>query len=155
MPYSKLLKGRYSANSWEYLVTAVCDHRRRIFAIPAHAEAFGQEIRRIETDGDVEWLAWVIMPDHFHALLRLVGERSLSNAMRLLKGRTARRVPGPVWQRGFHDHALRTEESRLETARYLLANPVRSGVSGSLREYPYWYCRWMQPGDDPDEFLLR
>jgi putative transposase len=53
------------------------------------------------------FIAWVLMPDHFHGLL-LVGETArLSEAMRLFKGRVAvevnrlRRCSGPLWQSTF------------------------------------------------------
>jgi hypothetical protein len=46
------------------------------------------------------------------------------------------------WQRGYHDHAVRTDESLHEKAMYILANPVRSGLASTLGEYPHAWCRW-------------
>ncbi len=93
------------------------------------------------------------MPDHLHALASLTGTLSLAGIMKRLKGRSSRALGGGVWQPGFHDHALRTEEDRVAVARYAVANPVRAGLVSSLRDWPYWYCTWFQPGDDPDDLL--
>ena len=50
------------------------------------------------------------------------------------KGRTGRRL----WQNGYHDHVLREDEDRLKVMAYLLANPLRAGLVGDVREYPFW-----------------
>ncbi len=42
----------------------------------------------------------------------------------------------PFWQRSFYDHALRTDEDLVHTARYVLANPVRAGLVHDFRDYP-------------------
>ena len=51
-----------------------------------------------------------------------------------------------MWQRSFHDHGLRREESLERVALHILENPVRSGLvdvatdcpgSGS-NEWPNW-----------------
>ncbi|MDZ7753145.1 MAG: transposase [Gammaproteobacteria bacterium] len=153
MGYGDLRKGRRCIEGQEYLVTTVCSERRPVFSNATNMRLFVAEIRRLETQGDVDWLAWIVMPNHFHGLLRLKGNRCLPDIMRLLKGRSARALGGPTWQEGFHDHALRKEEDRCAVARYLLANPVRAGIAVSLRDYPYWHCTWLAHGDNPDLFL--
>ncbi|MCX6134042.1 MAG: hypothetical protein NTU47_09545 [Ignavibacteriales bacterium] len=38
-----------------------------------------------------------------------------------------RGTPGiPVWQRGYHDHIVRDENSLYRTRQYIIANPRRS-----------------------------
>lgn len=89
------------------------------------------------------------MPDHFHGLL-LIGEAvSLSEAMRLFKGRVAVEVnrllmrKGPLWQATFHDHAVRREEDMEAMARYIVANPVRAGLVARVGDYPFWNAEWI------------
>lgn len=153
MGYGDLRKGRFSARNQEYLVTTVCRSRRPLFRNPDNCYKLADELRHQQQSGNLEWLAWIIMPDHFHGLLRLTDRRSLSDVMREIKGRSARAIGDRIWQPGFHDHALRFEEDRRTAAQYILANPVRSRIVESLRDYPFWYCRWMETGDDPDDFL--
>jgi len=48
-----------------------------------------------------------------------------------------------VWQRGFHDHAVRREENLRALARYIIANPLRAGLTRSPAEYSFWDCVWL------------
>ncbi len=149
MPYSNLRKGRYSEPGREYLVTAVTHRRIPWFKDFYSARLLAIEMQRLENEGVATWLAWVIMPDHFHALLSLGGAGSLGEAMNKLKGRSARAInahsgrTGPFWQRSFHDHALRSEEDRIEIARYVVANPLRAGIVERLGDYPHWDSIWL------------
>jgi putative transposase len=96
----------------------------------------------------VDSLAWVLMPDHLHWLF-VLRDGALDKVMRRVKSRSAIRIrrigggDGPVWQKGYHDHAARTEEDLLAMARYVVANPVRAGLVQSLREYPLWDATWL------------
>jgi hypothetical protein len=50
--------------------------------------------------------------------------------------------PGPVWQPGYHDHALRREEDLVTVSRYLVANPLRAGLVAYIGNYPLWDAIW-------------
>lgn len=95
-----------------------------------------------------ELLAWVLMPDHWHGLLQLHADASLSTIMQRAKANTSREITrafaiaAPVWQRGFHDRALRADDDFRDAARYLVANPIRAGLVTSLGDYPFWDARW-------------
>jgi REP element-mobilizing transposase RayT len=149
MPYSNLRKGRYSEPGREYLVTIVTHLREQWFKDFYSTRLMVKEMQRLEREGSVTWLAWVVMPDHFHALLSLDGRVSLSEAMNKLKGRSARVInqlldrTGPFWQSSFYDHALRREEDRLQPARYVVANPLRAGIVERLGDYPHWDSVWL------------
>ena len=90
MPYSNLRKGRYSESGREYLVTIVTHQRTSWFKDLHSVRLLVKEMQRLKREGAVTWLAWVVMPDHFHALISLDGGISLSDAMNKLKGRSAR-----------------------------------------------------------------
>lgn len=149
MSYNELRKGRYSEPGREYLVTAVTHGRNPVFLDFHAARRLVWEMRRLEEEDKVHWLAWVVMPDHMHGLLSLCGGHTLSAAMNDLKGRGARLInrasgrTGPLWQPGFHDHALRREEGRQATARYIVANPLRAGLVNELGDYPHWDSIWL------------
>ncbi len=151
MPYSDLRMGRYSEPGREYLVTTVTHQRQPWFTDLYVGRLLVKEMQRLQEEGNAIWLAWVIMPDHFHALLSLSGVSPLGDVMNKLKGRSARAInshagrTGPFWQRSFHDHALRTEEDRKEIARYVVTNPLRAGIVGRLGDYPHWDSVWLSP----------
>jgi len=43
----------------------------------------------------------------------------------------------PIWQRGFFDHVLRSDESYAEKWEYVRENPVRAGLVRIADEWPY------------------
>ena len=61
-----------------------------------------------------------------------------SRAMNRIKNTSGRN-----WQSGFHDHAVRDEESLRGIARYVVANPVRARLVDSVRKYPHWDAVWL------------
>ena len=148
MSYTDLRKGRYSVSGGEYLITTVIYGRRPLFRDFLHARRFIRIAHQLQHASDYQWLAWVVMPDHFHGLLR-TGKLELSTVMNSFKGVTARRLnlepglSGHFWQPGFHDRALRREENRKEVARYIVANPLRAGLVSSIGDYPHWDSNWL------------
>ena len=93
-------------------------------------------------------MAWVVMPDHLHWLAQLQ-TASLDGLLQRIKGRSARRInlhrgsSGPVWQAGYHDRAIRKEEDLLSVARYIVANPLRAGLTKQVGDYPLWDAVWL------------
>ena len=98
---------------------------------------------------DATLLCWVLMPDHWHGLLRLENGGSLAKAMNTAKGRSAREFNsdlgrrGSVWAPGFHDRALRKDDNVRQAAGYLISNPLRAGLSASVGDYPFWNAIWL------------
>lgn len=147
--YAALRKGRVSSSGQIYLVTFTTINRQRLFE--------KHDVARIACNAMSDprlWLssgclAWVLMPDHWHGLIELGDEVGLSSIVQKLKTNTARRVrqacPGTrvVWKKGFHDRALRAEESLEGVARYIVCNPVRAGLVERVGDYPYWNAVWI------------
>ena len=146
-PGTQLLrKGRVSSPGQVYLVTTIVKDRTPVFRDWGAA----QIACRVATAGmsDSRFIAWVLMPDHFHGLLLVGEEASLSDSMRLFKGRVSvevnrlQRRGGPLWQSTFHDHAMRREEHLENMARYIVENPVRAGLVSRIGDYPFWNVEW-------------
>jgi REP element-mobilizing transposase RayT len=145
---SALRLGRVSEEGRIYLVTAVAWNRAPLFRDLATARAVSRIVHAEETWRKAACLAWVLMPDHWHGLIQLEEAGDLSKAVGKMKslvtkslrqaGRTA-----PVWQRAFHDRALRGDEDLLAMARYVVANPVRAGLVARVGDYSYWDAVWV------------
>jgi hypothetical protein len=77
------------------------------------------------------WYArlFLLMPDHWHALLAFPPERTMRTVVTQWKSYTAKTLAadGVRWQRDFFDHRLRCDESLDAKASYIRANPVRAG----------------------------
>ena len=145
-----LRRGRVSIPGHAYLVTTVTREREPLFADFDRARIVACALERPSANLRCESLAWVVMPDHIHWLVRLDHAGTISGAVRSLKGRVARLVNFAqdqegcrVWQPGFHDHALRREEDLRATARYIIANPLRAGLVDRIGDYPYWNAVWI------------
>jgi putative transposase len=147
--HAALRKGRASVSNGVYLVTATTVERTRLFenfhAACAAARCF--EDRTVL--GDAAMLAWVLMPDHAHWLIELSKENVLSTVVNRIKSASARRAncvlerKGALWSAAFHDHALREEDDLPDTARYVVANPLRAGLVKKLGDYPFWNAIWL------------
>ncbi|MCV6611171.1 MAG: transposase [Amphritea sp.] len=143
---SALRKGRYSESGRIYLVTFVTHLRRPIF----NDFWLGREVAKVLCNESMnsDTLTFVVMPDHVHWLVQ-INQRSLSQTVQSAKSLSTRaitRISGcsnSVWQRGFHDHALRKDEDILSVARYVVMNPVRAGIVKSVKEYPLWDAIWL------------
>lgn len=148
-----LRQGRVSITGQCYLVTVVTHRRLCLFLDPLQARIASRIIHSDASWGDASLLAWVLMPDHWHGLVQL-GDESLMRLVSRFKAhvtralRAACAIDGPVWDRSFHDHALRVDEDVRQAARYVVANPVRAGLATSARGYPYWNAIWI--GSDGD-----
>jgi putative transposase len=146
--YHLLRKGRHSIDGQIYLITFNTDQRKPIFAerrLATNAVSSTLDPANWQT---CELLTWVLMPNHWHGLIRLHGTSTLAGCIGALKGRSARRLRlhypklGRIWQDGFHDHAVRREEDLVQLARYIVLNPVRAGLVQRVAEYPYWDSVW-------------
>ncbi|MEM1084049.1 MAG: tRNA uridine-5-carboxymethylaminomethyl(34) synthesis enzyme MnmG [Verrucomicrobiota bacterium] len=83
------------------------------------------------------------MPDHLHALVTFGEDFALRKTIQSFKSWTAKHG-GIAWQRDFFDHRLRSDESRVEKARYIEMNPVRAGLCRKPEEWPYrWTAKLM------------
>ena len=87
-------------------------------------------------------IVYVFMPDHLHVIIASDDERGDPlAAMKRFKQRSsywlARHHKGIRWQKDFYDRIVRTPRELDEHVRYILNNPVRSGMADSWKEYPF------------------
>lgn len=143
-PHAKnLRKGRVSLPNHAYLVTIVTASRQPVFTSFTSARVAVQCFHDKDVARHAQTLAFVVMPDHIHWLLQLEKDGSLSEAVRVYKAKVSLILQQQTWQRGFHDHALRDEDNVRDTARYIIANPLRAGLVESIGEYPHWDAIWL------------
>ena len=143
-PHGKnLRKGRVSLPNHAYLATIVTASRKHFFTSFAAARVAVWCFHDTDVARHAQTLAFVVMPDHVHWLLQLEENGSLSETVRLYKAKVSLILRQQIWQRGFHDHVLRDDEDLRGVARYIIANPLRSGLVKSVGEYPHWDAIWL------------
>ncbi|WP_415883399.1 REP-associated tyrosine transposase [Neptuniibacter sp. QD72_48] len=133
---SALRRGRYSCTGHIYHIIITCKNRYPFFNDPSLARYAVLCLKRLTPEAFT--LAFVVMPDHIHWLMKLNDIKNLSETVRLLKVMVTQKAGTPIWQSGYYDHALRKEEAIEDVARYIVLNPVRAGLCENVRQYPWW-----------------
>lgn len=78
--------------------------------------------------------AWVVMPNHVHALLTPLPGFDLGKILHSWKSFSAHEInkltgrSGDVWQHETYDHIVRDPESMWHFAKYIVDNPRQAGV---------------------------
>jgi putative transposase len=141
----RLRRGRASMPGQIYNITTVTEKRCPLFADFKNARVVVKALKDQQDAGFFSSLCFVVMPDHLHCLMQLGEVASLSAVVQRFKSQVSRQLGGSVWQRGFHDRAVRQEEDLVVIARYIVANPLRAGLVSSIRQYPHWDSVWLDP----------
>ena len=75
---------------------------------------------------------YVIMPNHIHLLLHLHNENrramhapTVSTVVQQMKGYVTKQIGHNIWQKLFHDHLIRNEESYKKIWQYIEDNPAK------------------------------
>jgi len=92
-------------------------------------------------------LAWVVMPNHIHLLVK-VSDTSLSKIVKELKRYTAReankilRQAGAFWTEDYFDTYMRDAAHELMVRRYIENNPVKALLVREPKEWPWSSARF-------------
>ena len=104
-------------------------------------------------------LAWVIMPNHAHLLIRHLVP--IPVLMRWLKGSTARsanrilgRTGQPFWQDESWDHYLRRSSQIERTTAYTEKNPVAAGLVDASARWPWSSAGWQAKPPAPPNLTV-
>lgn len=134
-----------------YLITATCyEHKCRINTEVRRQKILNQLFEVFVAEG-MEILAWVILPNHYHLLVRGVNFNQLSSLFRSIHGLIARQwnlednVTGKLWC-SYSDRAIRSERHYYTTLNYIHYNPVKHGWAESPYNWSessvHWYLEY-------------
>ena len=87
--------------------------------------------------------AFLLMPDHIHALLSFERDKAMSRVIGDWK-HFHRHKHGIIWQEGFFDHRLRDDERGEQLSakiNYIRQNPVAAGLCTKAEDWPWWIER--------------
>jgi REP element-mobilizing transposase RayT len=91
--------------------------------------------------------AWVVMPNHVHALVWPFPGQTLSGILHSWKSFTSKRANallrrrGTFWQRESFDHWIRDREEHAHLVRYIEANPVKARLVTRPEDWPWSSAR--------------
>lgn len=114
----------------------------RVFADRTEAEAFIETTRLVQDTDRFTVLAWCLMSNHYHLVVR-TGTVPLWRTMARLQGRVARgfnrrhRYVGRLWQTRYKARVVDTEAYFVQVVAYVHLNPVVAGMVEDPAAFPW------------------
>ena len=117
-----------------------------------HVEELREAVRQVQNRHPFEVLAWVVMPDHLHAIWQLPqNDADYSTRWALINAGFSRAIPKNqriresrerkgergIWQRRFWEHLIRDESNLQRHVDYTHYNPVKHGYVPRAAEWPF------------------
>lgn len=93
-------------------------------------------------------IAWVVMPNHVHALVELFEGHPLDKILHSWKSFTASKAndilkrQGPFWFREYYDRYIRNELHFARAVEYIHNNPVVAGLVEKAEDWPFSSVRY-------------
>ena len=128
--YKALRKGRVSMVNARYFITCCTLNRASLLWENGIPRLLFKQFQMLASKMELD--ALVVMPDHFHAVVRLV-DGELADVLCILKSKSAREInsvlkrTGSVWQAGFFDRKFRGDEDLAPILSYMWKNPSPPG----------------------------
>jgi putative transposase len=169
------MRSRYRVHddTFAHFVTGTIVEWLPVFTTAALCEVLVESLRFCQQHKALRISAWVILDNHFHAIL---SAPNLSGVIADIKKYTARKIieqfqaerrewllnqlryycaahktgsEYQVWQEGSHPQAVRSEAMMLQKRDYIHLNPVRRGLVTAPEHWRYSSAHEWLPGAQP------
>jgi putative transposase len=125
---------------------------RRSSLLTQRIDTLRHAVRRVKQHHPFHILAWVVLPDHMHAIWVMPDhDPDYSKRWRLIKQRFSKSIEQEeiislsrqcknergIWQRRFWEHQIRNEKDLQNHLDYIHINPVKHGHATRASEWPY------------------
>ena len=125
---------------------------RKSSLLVSHIDDLRESVRKVLEKRPFHIDAWVVMPDHMHAVWTLPpDDADYSGRWREIKKAFAKTLPKleqlsairaargerGIWQRRFWEHTIRDEHDYIAHVDYVHINPVKHGVVEKVLDWPY------------------
>ena len=124
-----------------YFITFCTYERKKLLACDAVHAVLIAFAERASSQHNAAVGRYVIMPDHVHLFVRGPDDFEIGRWIGMLKQTLSKQITSagklPLWQRGFFDHLLRSDESYAQKWNYVRENPVRAGLVKDADDWPY------------------
>ena len=130
-----------------------------------HISAFGDAIRQARVRRPFHVDAWVVLPDHAHAMWTLPpGDHDCSSRWRavkiafskaLRKAQLGNSPEGAIWERQYQQYRIQDERDYATLIDYMHTNPVRHGLCQGACDWPWSSLhRFLASGFNAPESLV-
>ncbi|MCD6216872.1 transposase [bacterium] len=132
------------SNDSVFFLTFNTFNRKKWLSSPELQELAKQEMQHSADKFDVNFRAWVILPDHFHWLIK-PSKSDYSKMIAFFKREVnielkRKGIIGSgvkIWQPRFWEHTVRSDEDLKNCVEYIHFNPVKHGYVKSTHEWEY------------------
>ena len=127
-------------------------HDRSQTLLVEHIAVLRTAVRRVHTARPFQIDAWVVLPDHLHALwtlpaddadyryrwqaIKMAFSKALPKGERLSASRQTRSERG-IWQRRYWEHTIRDDRDFAIHMDYIHFNPVKHGLVEAPSDWPF------------------
>lgn len=154
-------RNRVAGGTYFFTVTL---HDRQAFTLTDRIDALRQVVNRARQERPFRIEAWVVLPEHLHAVWTLpLGDDDYAARWRLIKSRfthaltkaglaLSRNGKGEydLWQRRYWEHTIRDEGDLRRHVDYVHFNPVKHGWVKQVKDWPYsTFHRFVRQGIYP------
>ena len=173
MPVSR----RYFAPGQLQFITSSVYRRRKLFDSSRLRGVFAEVLRQLREETGFLLIGWVLMPEHFHLLIKPEPAESTSALLQELKKRSAQQIISilsenqqhawcrtmlvgfclpptvhsdshyRVWNRRFYPYGVYSDKKRLEKLDYMHNNPVKRALVQSPEQWPWSSYRYYYLND--------
>jgi len=127
-----------------FFLTIVTFERRKLFHLEKDFQYVKDEMIRVSKGYRVKFMAWVILSDHMHWLIK-PGKANYSKVITSFKrgiGAEYKRrgiiqIGDKLWQDRFWEHTIRDDRDYSNCVDYIHFNPVKHGLATSPSEWKY------------------
>lgn len=154
-----------------YFFTVTTYRRQPLLTDPRCRESLHNAINKVRLKMPFDIVAWVLMPDHLHAVWQLPqNDKDFSLRWSLIKQHVTRdcaawlprqdlsasrdkRSEGSLWQRRFWEHLIRDETDLARHLDYIHYNPVKHGYVANVADWPCsTFHRYVKEGAYPENW---
>lgn len=146
----------YKTPNATIFITCVTRNRYPYLKSKSDIDLFFRTLLEVMEIHPFEHLAYVILPDHFHCLIKsdhpsgnfsIIMHSIKRNFTRNYKVAHSIQQPLSTWQRGFWDHVIRDEKDFEAHLDYIHWNPFKHGYVKKPEDWQYsTYREWLSDG---------
>ena len=134
-----------------YFFTVNLADRSRLLLLE-RIDALRTSVHEVRRDHPFQTVAWVVLPEHLHAIWTLPGnDRDFATRWMLIKQKFSRLMPTGehvsvsrvrktergIWQRRYWEHLIRDERDLHNHIDYIHINPVKHSLVTRVADWPH------------------
>jgi putative transposase len=132
----------YAADAW-YMITASTVRKQRLLATDAHLRLWTDVLRSLTEELDLTLSAWVVLPNHYHVLLKASAGSNINVFVERLHGRSSFLInkrdsirSRHVWYNHW-DTPIRSDDEQWTCVNSIHENPVKHGFARDRSQWAF------------------